>query len=48
MQAFRLGQFVKPNAARRTSWFEGYADQAGAFYKKFRGSVQTGRSCGIL
>lgn len=45
MQTFRLGQFVKPNAARRTSWFEGYADQAGAFYPLLHEEAESTTAC---
>lgn len=45
MQTFRLGQFVKPNITLRTSWFEGYADQAGAFYPLLHEDAESTTTC---
>ena len=45
MQTFRLGQFVKPNIALRTSWFEGYADQAGAYYPLLHEDAESTTVC---
>ena len=43
--AFRLGQFVKPNIALRANWFEGYTDQAGAFYPLLHEDAESTTTC---